>query len=78
MPALDILLGKQPPSSEDCLLLNVWTEPEVDRVDRSKPSLKPVMLFFPGGGFFWGDSNNELYIGAHLAHSQGVVVVTAK
>ncbi len=57
-------------TSEDCLLLNIWT-----------PSIKserkrPVMVWLHGGGFATGSSNELLsYDGENLSNKGGVVVV---
>lgn len=53
---------------EDCLTLNVWA-PDDDAVH-------PVMVWFHGGGFVRGASDEPQFDGAALARSQGVVVVT--
>ncbi|KAJ7641052.1 carboxylesterase [Roridomyces roridus] len=55
---------------EDCLTLNVWakTVPMTSR--------RPVMVFFYGGRFALGGTNNPFYTGQHLAGSEDVVVVT--
>ena len=60
----------EPPSpvSEDCLYLNVWAP-------ASHGPPRPVMVFFPGGGFTNGSTSIPLYRGDRLA-SKGVVVVT--
>jgi para-nitrobenzyl esterase len=55
-----------PPFSEDCLSLNVWT---------TGGSGKPVLLFVPGGGFTQGGGGEVIYNGAALA-KQDVVMVT--
>lgn len=57
--------------SEDCLYLNVWA-PEA-RADSGK---LPVLVYFHGGGFSYGDASEPRYDGAHLA-ARGMVVVTA-
>ncbi len=56
--------------SEDCLYLNVWTP--------TKKSAKglPVLVYFYGGGFVAGSSDEPRYDGASLAQ-KGIVVVTA-
>ena len=56
-------------NSEDCLNLNVWTP------DLSPAVLKPVMVYFPGGGFEFGSSADPRYDGSVLAQ-RDVVVVT--
>ena len=60
---------RQPPASEDCLTLNVWTNAnrEGDR--------RPVMLWVYGGGFTGGSGGMEWYDGEDLA-AKGAVIVT--
>jgi para-nitrobenzyl esterase len=55
-----------PPFSEDCLSLNVWT---------TGGAAKAVLLFVPGGGFTQGGGAEVIYDGAALA-KQGIVMVT--
>lgn len=57
-----------PPTSEDCLTLNVWGPAE-----RAEPG--PVMVWIHGGGFNNGSGTAALYDGSSLAR-RGVVVVT--
>ena len=57
-------------TSEDCLLLNVWT-PVPARNQR-----RPVMVWLHGGGFRTGSGNSVFYEGKSLAQKHGVVVVT--
>jgi para-nitrobenzyl esterase len=57
-----------PNHSEDCLVANVWT-----------PSLsgsRPVMVWFHGGGWEVGGSDDPVTNGAWLARQRGVVVVS--
>ncbi len=56
-------------ASEDCLTLNVWVPP----LGAAK---KPVLVFFPGGGFVEGGGGLPLYDGAKLAAREDAVVVT--
>lgn len=58
-----------PPFSEDCLYLNVWT-PSVHPL---RPL--PVLVWIYGGGFTEGSGEVPLYRGADLAR-HGIVVVT--
>ena len=59
----------EPPYSEDCLVLNVWT-PAVN--DGGK---RPVMFYCHGGGFTSGSGGQNIQDGAHLAATYDVVVV---
>jgi para-nitrobenzyl esterase len=65
----DALVGPGP-TSEDCLLLNVWT-PATRRNGR-----RPVMVWLHGGGFRTGSGNSVFYDGTALAQKHDVVVVT--
>jgi para-nitrobenzyl esterase len=59
------------PQSEDCLNLNVWTRD----IDETKK--KPVVVWFHGGGFFYGSAIEHLgYEGFNLAKDYDLVVVT--
>jgi para-nitrobenzyl esterase len=57
------------PTSEDALVVNVWT-PALDAPTR------PVMVWLHGGGFTTGSGSYPLYDGASLARRDDVVVVT--
>ena len=57
------------PSSEDCLVLNVWT-PGTDGGKR------PVMFWLHGGGFQFGSGSQPFYDGANLARRGNVVTIT--
>src|SRR5215831_14470730 len=57
------------PSSEDCLVLNVWT-PGTDGGRR------PVMFWLHGGGFQFGSGSQPFYDGANLARRGNVVTIT--
>ena len=58
-----------PPFSEDCLFLNVWT-PTLHPAGKL-----PVVVWIHGGGFSEGSGAVPVYRGDHLAQ-KGVVVVT--
>jgi para-nitrobenzyl esterase len=68
----------QPPSalfqesatSEDCLVLNVWTPGLSDGVDR------PVMVWLHGGGFSALSGSSPMYDGVSLCRRGDVVVIT--
>jgi para-nitrobenzyl esterase len=60
--------GKE--SSEDCLVLNVWTPGIKDQRKR------PVMVWLHGGGFSAGSGSRNVFDGAQLARRGDVVVVT--
>jgi para-nitrobenzyl esterase len=57
-------------SSEDCLVLNVWTPGPGDAARR------PVMVYIHGGAYASGSGSAALYDGVRLARRRGVVVVT--
>jgi para-nitrobenzyl esterase len=58
------------PTSDDCLVLNVWT-PSLDATDE-----RPVMVWLHGGGLHAGTASSPLYDGAALAKRGGAVIVT--
>ncbi len=58
-----------PPTSEDCLFLNVWT-PNVDDAEKL-----PVMVWIHGGGWTAGFSQQKMYDGVNLTE-RGVVFVS--
>jgi para-nitrobenzyl esterase len=58
------------PQSEDCLHLNIWTPGLRDNARR------PVMVWFHGGAFSSGTSNEIETDGARLSRKGDVVVVT--
>ncbi|QUD90619.1 carboxylesterase/lipase family protein [Phenylobacterium montanum] len=62
--------GAEPPPSEDCLFLNIWT-PAADGAQR------PVMFYSHGGGFTVGSGGRAYQDGANLAREQDVVVVAS-
>ncbi len=57
------------PTSEDCLVLNVWT-PALDAARR------PVMVYIHGGAYTNGSGSAPLYDGVRLCQRGDVVVVT--
>ncbi|HEY8527242.1 MAG TPA: carboxylesterase/lipase family protein [Acidimicrobiales bacterium] len=61
--------GRDQPSDEDCLVLNVYT-PAADDAAR------PVMVWIHGGGFVSGSGHIPWYDGSNLARTGDVVVVT--
>ena len=65
----DALVGPGP-TSEECLLLNVWTP------GPARNSRRPVMVWLHGGGFRTGSGNSVFYDGQELARKHGAVVVT--
>jgi para-nitrobenzyl esterase len=58
------------PSSEDCLVLNVWTPGPGEGRQR------PVMVWCHGGGFFAGSGGGKWNDGTNLARHGDVVVVS--
>jgi para-nitrobenzyl esterase len=60
----------EPPMSEDCLFLNVWTPAIADGGKR------PVLVWYHGGGFSTGSGSSSAYEGTRLARRGDVVVVT--
>jgi para-nitrobenzyl esterase len=62
--------GGNRPISEDCLHLNVWTPGLRDGARR------PVMVYFHGGAYSGGTSNEVETDGARLSRRGNVVVVT--
>lgn len=57
-------------TSEDCLVLNIWTPALRDAAKR------PVMVYFHGGEFSTGSGSSALYDGVRLCRRGDVVVVT--
>ena len=56
-------------TSEDCLVLNVWTPaPDAGR--------RPVLVWLHGGAFVFGSGSQPMYDGARMAARGDVVVVT--
>jgi len=71
-PELENFSGAADPSpeTEDCLTVNVWTP-------GSDPAAKrPVMVWFHGGAFAYGNANSPRTRGGRLAARNDVVVVT--
>jgi para-nitrobenzyl esterase len=70
-PELENFSGAADPSpeTEDCLTVNVWT-PGCD------PAKRPVMVWFHGGAFAYGNANSPRTRGSRLAARNDVVVVT--
>ena len=70
-PELENFSGAADPSpeTEDCLTVNIWT-PGCDRASR------PVMVWFHGGAFAYGNANTPRTRGSRLAAKNDVVVVT--
>lgn len=62
--------GISEPTSEDCLVLNVWTPALRDGGKR------PVMVYFHGGEYSAGSGSSPLYDGVRLCRRGDVVVVT--
>ncbi len=58
------------PETEDCLTLNVWT-PRVGAAAK-----RPVMVWFHGGAFAYGNANAPRLRGTRLAARNDVVVVS--
>ena len=58
------------PQSENCLLLNIWTQGLDDNKNR------PVMVWIHGGGFFTGGTNDPWYDGTLFAERGDVVLVS--
>jgi len=63
-------IGQSGPYSEDCLTVNVWTP------SPSASAKAEVLVFFHGGAFVHGSSNQAGYDGATIAATGGTVVVT--
>ena len=71
-PELENFSGAADPSpeTEDCLTVNVWTPGCEDTAKR------PVMVWFHGGAFAYGNANSPRTHGHRLAAQNDVVVVT--
>ncbi|KAJ7920629.1 cholinesterase precursor [Mycena leptocephala] len=69
-------LGQGGIIGEDCLTLNIWLKHTASLLPKSTEPRKAVMVFFYGGRFALGGTNNSFYNGQYLADSEDVVVVT--
>lgn len=58
-------------TSEDCLYLNVWTRPMIPR-----QGLRPVMIWFYGGGFHSGGISDPAEQGGIFTYEDDVVFVS--
>jgi para-nitrobenzyl esterase len=69
-PELENFSGAADPSpeTEDCLTVNVWTP--------GPAGMRPVMVWFHGGAFAYGNANSPRTRGSRLAAQNDVVVVT--
>jgi para-nitrobenzyl esterase len=72
LPLYRDMAFRSPPSSEDCLYLNVWAP----AAQAGRAAKLPVLFYIHGGGFQAGDGSEKRYDGAALA-ARGMVVVTA-
>ena len=70
-PLFEQMMGKLT-TSEDCLVLNIWT-PNVDK-SASKSQLKPVMYWIYGGALTIGSVFQKFYNGSVLATNDVVIV----
>lgn len=63
--------------SEDCLVMNLWTPylPAANSTPSAR-SLKPIMVWFHGGGFNSGSGQDGTFDGGQLSSRGDVVVVT--
>ena len=69
-PIFSDMIFRDPGISEDCLYLNVWTP------SRAPKKRLPVLVYFYGGGFAAGASDEPRYDGTNFA-KKGLIVVTA-
>ena len=70
-------LSQESVTSEDCLVLNVWTPaPAVDGTVVDDGGERPVMVRIHGGGFTMGSGSWPSHDGTALARRGDVVVVT--
>lgn len=66
-------VGSYYPRGEDCLTLNVWTNPA------GPAAGKPVMVFFHGGSYGWGAASDPIYDGRNLVRKfPDLVLVTVE
>lgn len=63
------VLYRMEPSSEECLVLNVWSRGLNDNAKR------PVMVWLHGGGFSGGSAGGLVYDGTNMAEQHDVVFV---
>jgi para-nitrobenzyl esterase len=71
-PLESMIGGRDWPSDEDCLVLNVYAPPQAPTDGRARP----VMVWIHGGGFVSGSGHIPWYDGSTLASTGDVVVVT--
>ena len=69
-PQMPSALFTDKATSEDCLVLNVWTPALADRGKR------PIMVWLHGGGFSTLSGSSPMYDGVNLCKRGDVVVVT--
>ena len=69
MAAHPDIVFRSPSMNEDCLYLNVWAPAT------AADNKLPVLVYFHGGGFAFGDGSEPRYDGGHLA-ARGMIVVT--
>jgi len=69
-PYDEVEVASHGPQSEDCLLLNIWTQ----GLDNKKK--RPVMVWIHGGGYFTGGTTDPAYDGAMFVKRGDVVLVT--
>jgi para-nitrobenzyl esterase len=70
LPVFGDMSFRAPGTSEDCLYLNVWA-PVAPAVE-----LRPVLVYFYGGGNVAGDGSEPRYDGTRLAQ-RGLITLTA-
>ncbi|KAI0125069.1 carboxylesterase [Xylariales sp. AK1849] len=67
--APDVLLPDTP-QNEDCLTLNVWTQPQKGEAS------KAVLVWIHGGSFTGGSSSEVWFNGQYIAEEQDIVLVS--